>query len=607
MDNGEQGRGRHLPGGDHGEGHGPGLAAEAQEPVPQREILVSFEDDEPRTAVFERGQLVEVDIDRPGGRRIVGNVYKGRVQNVLRGMQAAFVDIGLERNAFLYVDDARPEGDPDAGPESGPDAEVPAKAGQAPDIADLLQPGQEILVQVRKEPSGGKGARVSRALSLPGRFLVLMPGMDHVGVSHRINDGSERERLRGLAQQAREPGYGFIVRTAAAGVAAEDLILDMRYLRALWEQLRARARHARAPLLLHRDLDVVQRVLRDRLNDEVQRVVVDSREEWERLRALAQVMAPRHADRLELASPAEMREGLFVTRGVDAALDRALARRVALPSGGYIIIDQAEALTAIDVNTGRFVGAASPDETFLQTNLEAAEEIARQIRLRDIGGIIVVDFIDMQVAEHRRRVREALELACQPDRSRPQVLGLTQLGLVEMTRKKARQSLRDLLTRPCAACEGRGRVPSEETLSRRARQQVRALLRASGHEAVLVEVHPAVAALMIGPGGAGLRALEHSTGRGVFIRGATDCPPEEVRIRALGGRQEVEAQARPVREGEVLEVRVDEPHVTAKQDGIARVDGYVLDIADGAAHIGRKVRVEVTRTFRTYAKARIIP
>lgn len=581
----------------------PDRAAAPQAPyvVPFREVLVSFDDDEPRTAVLEHGQLVEVDIDRPGGRRIVGNIYKGRVQNVLRGMQAAFVDIGLDRNAFLFVDDARLQ--PRVAGEDAPAEPLPPAGG---DIAELLRPGQEVLVQVRKEPVGGKGARVSRALSLPGRFLVLMPGLDYVGVSRRIADPVERQRLRALAQSVREPGYGLIVRTAAVGADPDAIAEDWRVLRARWEEVGARARRAEAPALVYRDLDVVERVLRDRLGPEVERVVVDRTDEWQRLRALVAAEAPAFADRIVLAAPAELREGLFTARGVDQEIERALGRRVPLPSGGYLVIDQTEALTAVDVNTGRFVGEADPDETFLRTNLEAATEIARQLRLRDIGGIIIIDFIDMHLPEHQRRVLEALTAACATDRKRPQVLGLTQLGLVEMTRRKSRQSLRDLLTRACPACEGRGRVLSEETVSRRVRRQIRTVLRESAADAVLVEVHPSVAALVIGAGGQSLRQLEQQTGRSVFVRGADDCRLEDLRVVATGARHEVEARARPVREGQVLEVRVEEPHASSREDGIARLQGYVVDI-EGAGHrVGQRVKVEITRAHRTYARARII-
>jgi len=573
---------------------------------PPKELLISFEDDEPKVAIFERGLLVEVDFDRPQGRRIVGNVYKGRVQNVLPGMQAAFVDIGLERNAFLFVDDAHPGGGLDAAVDLGEDR--PTRVGGAT-ISDLVKPGQDLLVQISKEPIGSKGARVTRGLTLPGRYLVLMPGVDYVGVSRRIAVAGERERLRAIGQRIRQPGVGLIMRTAAEGAAEADLLADWEMLGITWRQIGDRAQEAKTPAVVYRDLDIVHRMARDQLSGEIERIVVDRPDELERLRAILAALAPAYADRAVLATPGEIRQGLFAARGVEEELERALGRRVTLPSGGYLIIDQTEALTAIDVNTGKYVGdaaAASLEDTFLTANLEAAEQIARQIRLRDTGGIIIVDFIDMELPEHRRRVLEALETACAPDHSKPQVLGITQLGLVEMTRKKARQSLRELLTKPCSHCEGQGRLLSEETISRRARRLIRAALQGGRAEAILAEVHPAIAAILIGQGGEGLKALQQQTGRTVFIRGAADCPLPGFRVRALGGRREVEAQAHPVQEGQILDLQIEEPHVSSRADGIARVEGYVVDVQGGAAHVGRRVKVEITKAFRTYAKGRLV-
>ena len=570
-----------------------------------REILVSFEDEEPKVAVFEDGRLVEVDFDRPQSRRTVGNVYLGRVQNVLPGMQAAFVDIGLERNAFLFVDDARPGGGLDADLDVGDALPKGAPAG----IADLVHPGQELLVQVGKEPAGSKGARVTRALTLPGRHLVLMPGLDFVGVSRRIRQSEERERLRAIGRQVRAPGVGLIVRTAAEGAVEAELLADWGLLVATWQEIVRRSRLAKAPALVYRDLDIIQRVVRDQLHGDVRAVVVDQADELEHLKGLLACSTPDLLPVLSLAGRREMLQGLFTARGVDEELERALGRRVSLRSGGYLVVDQTEALTAIDVNTGRYVGDAAEanlEETFLAANLEAVGEIARQIRLRDIGGIIIVDFIDMEPPEHRQRVLAELAAACAADRGRPQVLGITKLGLVEMTRKKRRQNLRELLTKPCAVCEGRGRVPNEEAISRRLRRQIRIALAGSTAEAMLVEVHPSVAAMLIGPGGEALKVIERDSGRTVFIRGAADCQPSDLRICARGSRREVEALALPVREGQVLELQIQSPHASSARDGIGRVDGYVIDVLDGAGHSGRRVRVEIVKAFRTYAKARIV-
>jgi ribonuclease G len=582
----------------------------------EREILISFDGEEPRVAVLEDGRLVEIYIERPLTQRIVGNIYKGRVQNVLPGMQAAFVDIGIERNAFLFVDDAYPpkvddldddgfggEAGADGRPRDRQDAGRPERA--AVSIRDLVHEGQEVLVQIAKEPTGTKGARVTRNLTIPGRYLVLMPTVDYIGVSRRIQDEAERERLKSLVLGIHQRRTGVIVRTVAEGRSEEDLRADWTFLRRTWLSIRQKAKRARAPALLYKDLGLVPRIMRDQLNESVVRIVLDDAEERRHLMDFLAGFAPEFRERVELFDGGGG-QTLFGARGVDDDLEKALQRRVWLRSGGYLVIDQMEALTAIDVNTGKFIGSTDLADTVFRTNLEAAAEIARQLRLRDIGGIIVVDFIDMEVTEHRRRVLQALAEACRPDHSKPTILGLTQLGLVEMTRKKARQSLRDLLTKPCPYCEGRGRVLSEETVSRRVRGEIRRILRSTESEAVLIEVHPSVAALLIGAGGSNLKDLERETGRSIFIRGSESCHVEQMNLRALGTRREVEERARPVREGEVIELKVEEPHVSNTWDGIARVEGYVIDIEGGGKKVGERVRVEITKAFRTYARGKIV-
>lgn len=581
----------------------------------EREILISFDGEEPRVAVLEDGRLVEVYIERPLTQRIVGNIYKGRVQNVLPGMQAAFVDIGIEKNAFLFVDDAYPPradglDDEDGAAAAASDARPrgaadPARGDRSSvSIRDLVHEGEEVLVQIAKEPTGTKGARVTRNLTIPGRYLVLMPTVDYVGVSRRIQDEAERDRLRALVQGIRQHGTGLIVRTVAEGRCEEELSSDWQFLWRTWQQIRQKEKRARAPSLLYRDLGLVPRIMRDQLNESVVRIVLDSAEEYSRLLEFLAGFAPEFRDRAEHFASQE--QSLFAARGIDEEIEKALQRRVWLKSGGYLVIDQMEALTAVDVNTGKFVGSTDLADTVFRTNLEAAEEIARQLRLRDIGGIIVVDFIDMEVVEHRRRVVQTLTEACRPDHSKPTILGLTQLGLVEMTRKKARQSLRDLLTKNCPYCDGRGRVLSEESVSRRVRGEIRRILRSSECEAVLVEVHPTVAALLIGAGGSNLKSLEQETGRSIFIRGSDVCHVEQMNLRAIGTRADVEAKARPVREGEVIEIKVEEPHVSNTWDGIARVEGYVIDIEGGGRKVGERVKVEIVKAFRTYARGRMI-
>jgi len=567
----------------------------------RKEILVSVDMDETRAAVLEDGELVEISVERPVHQRVVGNIYKGRVENVLPGMQAAFVDIGLERNSFLYVDDAVPgKGEMDEHWVS-PAPTPPAKALT---IKDVVRPGQEIIVQVAKEPIGTKGARVTRHITLPGRFLVLMPNVDYVGVSRRIAEEKERERLKQLAAKVKPAGMGLIVRTIAEGASEAELTADVQFLQRLWERISSRAAGAPSPSILHRDLGLVHRIVRDWFDDSVTTLWIDDREEYDRALDILEIHAPALKDRLKLYTRTD--ESLFDFYGVEMEIEKALKKRVWLKSGGYLVIDQTEALTAIDVNTGKFVGTTNLADTVFKTNLEAAKEIARQLRLRDIGGIIIIDFIDMEIHEHRQKVIKALEEELKRDRTRANVLGLTQLGLVEMTRKKSRQNLDEAMMRGCTYCDGRGKILSEETMARRVRNEIRRILKQSSSEALLMEVHPSVAALLIGPGGAHLKELERELGKTIYVRGNSEVHLEQYNLKVLGTRAEVEERALPVRVGQLLEVKVDEAHVTNTSDGIARIDGYVLDIDGAGELVGRKVTVEIIKAFRTYAKARLV-
>lgn len=561
----------------------------------EKEILVNVEFDETRVAVIEDGKLVEMYIERPQSQRLVGNIYKGKVENVLPGMEAAFVNIGLEKNAFLYVDDAYPN-KPEA------DEEQSEKTLKNLTIRELVSEGQEIIVQVAKEPTGTKGARVTRSLTVPGRYAVLMPNVDYIGISRRIQDEKERDRLKQLAQKAKPNETGLIVRTVAEGKGEEELNKDILFLQGVWGDIQLRAKRNKAPYLLHKDMSLTHRVIRDLLSDDVDRLYVDEAQEYQKMTTLVESFSPHLRDRIRL-----YRNGSIFDRfGVEEELERALKRRVWLDCGGYLVIDQTEALTVIDVNTGKFVGSENLEATVLHTNLQAAEEIARQVRLRDIGGIIIIDFIDMDSVEHRQQVVKALEKALERDRTRATVLGITQLGLVEMTRKKGRKSVRDILTRECPYCEAKGRVLSEETVSRKLRREIKKIMKNSGNEAILVEVHPSVASLLIGPGGSNLKQLEDEISKTIYIRGSEDCHIEEMQLRAIGDKEDVEQRALPVKTGQVLTVQVLEPHVSNAGDGIARVEGYVIDIEGAGNRVGQNVEIEVTKAFRTYAKARVV-
>ncbi|HZS69842.1 MAG TPA: ribonuclease G [Burkholderiales bacterium] len=409
------------------------------------EVLINVTPRETRVAVVAAGVVQELLIERASGRGLVGNLYMGRVARVLPGMQSAFIDIGLERAAFLHVADIWENREP------------------GKPIEKILAEGTPLLVQVVKDPIGSKGARLSTQVSLAGRLLVYLPHDPHIGISQRIEDENGRAQLRDRLKElvpAEEKG-GFIVRTLAEAAAEEELAADIAYLRQLWATLRQRSLGARPPELLYQDLSLAQRVLRDMVSAATVRVLVDSRENHQKLHAFAQRYMPQLASRVEHYAG---ERPLFDLYSVEDEIEKALSRRVDLKSGGYLIIDQTEAMTTIDVNTGGYVGSRNFDDTIFKTNLEAAQAIARQLRLRNLGGIIVLDFIDMQSESHRAAVLEEFKRALSRDRTRVTVNGFTGLGLVEMTRKRTRESLAHVLCEPCPTCEGRGEVKTAFTV-----------------------------------------------------------------------------------------------------------------------------------------------
>ena len=559
-----------------------------------REIVISVSDEETRVAVLEDRTPVELYIERSVSQRLVGNIYKGRVENVLPGMQAAFVDIGLEKNAFLYVEDALP-------PKS-PDSQGDQESLLGTNICDVLKHGQEVIVQIVKEPIGTKGPRVTTHITLPGRYLVIMPGMDYIGISRRIENEKERERLKELASKVKPENMGAIVRTVAEGVDEEELRQDIDILSMLWRKIQHRSSHGPVPNLLHRDLELIQRILRDIFTEDIDRLTIDSRSEYEKIMDLLEITGPKLKFKISL----DDRENIFSDLGIDQELEKALKRKVWLKCGGYIVFDQAEALTAVDVNTGKFVGTTNLEDTVLRTNLDAAVELARQLRLRNIGGIIIADFIDMQQEEHRQQVLQVLEEEIKKDKTKTNILGITQLGLVEMTRKKVRPSLGEVMQRPCPYCEGKGKVLSEETVGIHFKNYICQLARQTPADTILVEANPLVAARLIGSGGANLRELEQRTGKTLYIRGSQGQHIESVNVLPLHNQAEIQANTLPVQQGQLLEVRIEEPHVSNGNDGISRIDGFILDIEDAGSLVGEIVPVEVLKVHRTYAKARLI-
>lgn len=490
------------------------------------ELLLNITPQEIRVALVDNGVLQELQIERSSHRGLVGNIYKGIVRRVLPGMQAAFIDIGLERTAFLHAADIQEE---ETDPGSETDVETRPGHSEVRNVSTLLHEGQEVVVQVIKDPLGSKGARLSTRITLPGRFLVYMPYVPRIGVSGRIESPEERTRLKGILKSLippDEPG-GFIIRTLAEGVEEIDFGSDLDFLRRLWQSIRARLETHPAPGEIHRDLNLALRVMRDVMSDNIQRVRIDSRETFEAALSFCQGIIPEVVDRIELYAGDRP---LFDLYNVEDEIDRALQRRVTLKSGAYLVIDHTEALTAIDVNTGGFVGRRNQEETILKTNLEAAAAIARQLRLRNIGGMIIIDFIDMEDPEHKRRVQRALEKALQGDRARSTVTQISTLGLVEMTRKRTRESLAQILCEPCPYCQGRGIMKTPETICYEILREIVRETRAYPAERFVVLAAAGVVERLLDDESASLASLEEFIGRPVRLQAEATYTQEQYDI-----------------------------------------------------------------------------
>jgi ribonuclease G len=540
----------------------------------KKQIILNCTPQETRVAILEGGALAEIHIERMKDRGIVGNVYKARVQRVLPGMQAAFVDVGFEKAAFLHAsdllhedgelppmleDDAEAQapaengttgdGNADAdvadefaddtvdaepaGGEEGPEGAAPAervpRRRQRVPIEEKLSRGQEILVQVSKEPMGTKGSRVTTYVSLAGRYLVFMPTTNHIGVSRRISDEQERKRLKELVSSLRPDEGGFIVRTVCEGLSKKEIQADINFLTRTWSRIRQKAETVSAPAMLYYDMDQVQRTVRDLFSPEVGRLVVDSPREHQRILELLDTLAPRLKGRVELH---EGTEPIFDSLGVESQIDKALERKVWLRSGGYLIIEHTEALTAIDVNTGRYVGRKNQEDTILRTNLEAAEEVVRQLRLRNIGGLIIIDFIDMEKAANRRQVSDALAEAVRlKDKAQTKILKISELGLVEMTRKRTRESLQQVLGAPCPHCEGLGYSKSPETVAYEVlrRLQREAAVHASATR-LLVKTSQSVAGFLYDSESRMLDQLERTLGKKIIVKAQESFRPSQYEI-----------------------------------------------------------------------------
>lgn len=481
------------------------------------EALISVDGAESRVAILNRKKLEALFIERSGKLRAAGSIYKGKVEKLLPGMEAAFVDIGLEKDGFLCVSDIA----------DSVDEEMDERLLRRGSIKSMLKEGQEILVQVLKEPIGTKGARLSSYISLPGRSLVLMPGVDHIGVSRKISDEGERKRLKTLLRKIAPSGEGFIVRTAGEGKGEREFKSDIRYLMRTWQAVERRNKRVKAPKLVYEELDVVRRVVRDVLNADIKKIIIDDRAEYNRVTKFVRSLCPDLPFVIELYKGAG---DLFETYGVEKEIDRVLSREVSLKSGGYIIIEETQALVSIDVNTGRFTGKDSLEQTVLKTNLEAADEIARQLRLRGLGGIIIIDFIDMKSEGNQKKLLKRLENAVKPDRAKTSILQLSELGLVEMTRQRIRRSLSGTFFEKCPCCAGTGFVKSVDTISIRVQRKLEKICQSSKEKSIMVKVHAKVAERLLNEDRGKITSIGRRFRKRISVETAPDADIEEIQF-----------------------------------------------------------------------------
>ncbi len=580
----------------------------------KKQVLVSVDRGETRVALLEAGgtpskgksrtakkdwRVAELYLERRGQRSIVGNIYKGKVDNVLAGLEAAFVDIGLDKNGFLHVDEI-----------VLPGVEVQRRGrdgGSGKRITDLLKPGQEIVVQVVKDPLKSKGARLSMELTIAGRYMVYSPTGEGVGVSKRLDD-KERERLRKEVRNLGLKGGGAIVRTAAQGAKRVDFERELQYLFKLHEVLDKRVAEAVAPAMVFQEADLSVRVVRDIFSEHFERAVVDDEQQHHRLVSFFSRTAPELVDRVELHTA---KKPLFEDWGVDTVIDGLMSKRVDLPSGGYLLIDYAEALTVIDVNSGSFVGRgkqARLEDTITKTNLEAAEEVVRQLRLRDIGGIIVIDFIDMARARNRDAVLKTLRKALSEDRTKTFTAEISKLGLVEMTRQNVTEGVREIMSRPCPTCEGEGVIKSEETIAIEIERRLRDVAARSLKrvEAFLLRMNPRVTAQFTGDQARVLHQLETDTGKLFYFEGSEGLPLDHFEVVMEGSEEEIAERAVPFSAGDEVLVNVIEPHMYNVDDAVAKIDGYIVSVTGGGRLVGSKVLVRIDEAGRTSATATAI-
>ncbi len=553
------------------------------------ELIVNVSSRETRIALLENGKLMEYRVERE--ERVVGSIFKGIVQNVLPGMDAAFVDIGLERNAYLSIADLWPDEPSDNSPASVRKSEMRRRK-----IKDLLKPGQQIMVQVTKGPRGTKGARVSTRITLPGRYVVLMPESSSVGVSRKIDSRTERDRLKRIGEKIVPAGFGLIMRTECETRTESELRGDVAYLKYLWEQVTSQSQKLRAPACVHRDQTLLFRTVRDIFGDDISRMVIDDPDEFEKVHLIARMVAPQMRDKISLY---DREIPIFDAYGIEKELERIMQHKVPLKSGGYLVIDEMEALTAIDVNTGKHIGSTGLSDTILKTNMEAADEILRPLRLRDMGGIIVCDFIDMEDSEGKKKLLDYFSNGLGRDRARTRVGKISSLGLIELTRKRTGESVTQEITEVCPMCLGVGRIMSKETVSLWIERDLRRRMADPGN-AFWIEAHPSVVEALIGLDGESVEDLEHEIRRGIYIRANFDFDYEDYEITA-GTVDRFDREFLNLRRAQVVEVNVRR----SAFENVNRVlgwtdDGFFIELLQGHDVVGSRSKVvlhDVRRSF----------
>jgi len=559
-----------------------------------RQIIINSGIREKRAAVLVDGRLEDVFLEQDTYDQIAGNIYRGKVKDVLPGMQAAFIDIGIDRNAFLHINDLYPLLNED---------QLDLWQDNKLSIQQVLRPGQEIMLQITKESIGSKGPKATCKVSIPGRYFVLMPFESRINISRKITDNGERERLKSITARLTDYDFGVIIRTNAVGRDQEGLERDLDYLIHVWQTVQEDYNMRKATSLLYRHVGLIRQVVRDYLSTEIDKVVIDSEKDYEKIISLLERISPNLRNRIYLY---ERDTPIFVNYGVERELTKVLNRKVWLNSGGYVIIDKTEALISIDVNTGKYTGKKNLQETVFRTNLEAAKEIARQLRIRDIGGIIIIDFIDMALKEHQDKILEVLERELNKDKTKTALLGLTKLGLVEMTRKKVREGFGELMQKECPYCQGSGMVMSESSMALKIIRELTELIVEEKFSAILLELHPKVAAVMIGTGGEKLKELEDELNLDIYISGNDELHIENYKIISKGSKKEMVKLALPVSVSEEYNLLIEDQQLNNPEDGVSRINGYIVIVKNAGRFVGDEVKVKITDLSRTFARAEIV-